>query len=418
VIDRIRRSLTLAYVGILAVILMLVGAVTVVSFRLESVEARDELLLEKAQGTAALLDRGGTLDFPMASDADDYGVALFAPGRAPVRKDDTAPRLGLPAEAPARVALARRAGALTTIAAPQGDVRVASVPLARPRAGASVLQVAAPDDAVAATVRRLVFVLLPVCLGALGLALLGGLVVSRRAMAPVREAFARQRSFVADASHELRTPLALVKVDAEVLRRNAQAADADAVLGHQLAEIDRMDALLADLLLLARLDAGRLDVRREPFDLGEVLEDVVRRFAPRAIDGEVTLHLELADTTVAHADEQRTAQVLAAVVDNALRHTLRGGHVALSSVAVDGHVEARVDDDGAGLDAEGRARAFERFHTRTGAGGRGGTGLGLAIARDLARAQGGELTVEERPETGASFRLTLPRARQGAPPSE
>jgi signal transduction histidine kinase len=101
------------------------------------------------------------------------------------------------------------------------------------------------------TVWRLVAVLVAAGFVALALSAAGGMYMSRNAMRPAREAFARQRDFVADASHELKTPLALVKINAEEIRRNPSTPDNREIVDDQLSEINRMDALLSDLLLLA-----------------------------------------------------------------------------------------------------------------------------------------------------------------------
>src|SRR5215208_1240821 len=101
-------------------------------------------------------------------------------------------------------------------------------------------------------------------------------------MRPVRDAFDRQRVFIADASHELKTPLTLIRADAEVVIRDPTKPSALALMSHLLTETDRMNTLLSDLLLLARLDAGELAVAHEPFDLADTLTEAADRFAARA----------------------------------------------------------------------------------------------------------------------------------------
>src|SRR3712207_3919550 len=103
-----------------------------------------------------------------------------------------------------------------------------------------------------------------------------------RAVRPVREAFERQRAFIADASHELKTPLTLIRVDTEVLQGNVQDPEDRELADEVLAETDRMGTILSDLLTMARLDAGVLDLARKPFDLSNLIDEETERFRVRA----------------------------------------------------------------------------------------------------------------------------------------
>jgi signal transduction histidine kinase len=230
-------------------------------------------------------------------------------------------------------------------------------------------------------------------------------------MQPVAESFRRQRTFIADASHELKTPLALVKINAEVMERNPTDPENREVVEDQLSEIDRMDALLSDLLVLARLDAGRLDVEDKPFDLAVVAAEAAGRFLKRAAEEGVRLEVEVPDQLPVYGDPGRTDQILAALLDNAVRYTPTGGIVTVLGRLLDGQAEACVMDTGPGIAPEHLPRIFDRFYraeeARTRKGG--GTGLGLSIARDLARAQGGELSVGNTQRGGVIFALRLPK---------
>ncbi len=283
----------------------------------------------------------------------------------------------------------------------------------------AIAQAAQSRRAVSDPVERLVFVLVLTGIGALVLAAAGGLFMSRRAMRPVQEAFGRQRTFIADASHELKTPLTLIRADAEVLSRGLDdpdnAQDNRELVEDLLGETDRMNAILSDLLLLARLDAQKVSVSREPFDLALVLSETSERFAARAVAEGKNLEVEHSGKLPARGDAQRTGQILAALLDNALRFTSSEGTISVEGRVADRRVEATVTDTGPGIPPESLDRIFERFYradahsaARTRGPSGGGTGLGLAIARDLARAQGGELTAENADEGGARFTLTLP----------
>jgi signal transduction histidine kinase len=294
-----------------------------------------------------------------------------------------------------------------------------TIPLKKRGSVVAIAQAVQSRRAVLDPVERLVWVLVLTGLGALVLAAAGGLFMSRRAMRPVQEAFGRQRTFIADASHELKTPLTLIRADAEVLSRGLddpeQAEDNRELVVDLLGETDRMNTILSDLLLLARLDAKKVSVSREPLDLALVLSETSERFAARALAEGKHLEVEHSGKLPARGDEQRTGQILAALLDNALRFTPSEGTITVAGRVSDKRVETTVTDTGPGISPENLDRIFERFYradthsaARTRGPSGGGTGLGLAIARDLARAQGGELIAENADEGGARFTLTLP----------
>ena len=247
------------------------------------------------------------------------------------------------------------------------------------------------------------------------MAVLGGRFMAGRALRPVNESFERQRAFVADASHELKTPLTLIRADAEVvLYRDSLNEEDRRLMEHALAETDRMGAVLSDLLLVARLDAGKLEVAKKPFDLVNILTEEAERFGPRAAGKDVRLEVEVYGELPVLGDAKRTGQILAVLLDNAVRFTPPGGGIVVRGRLRDRWAEASVSDSGPGLAPEHLSRVFDRFYRAEAARSRGetggGTGLGLSIARDLARAQGGDLLAESTEGRGATFRLRLPRA--------
>ena len=413
---RIRWRLTMAYVGILALILLLFGLVVVNIYSWQVTKQQNELLERTAasmaknlaymqEGRSALGDEPGSFAW----------VTLTPATTAVVNSTPEAASLGLPQEELAQEAVSSDHTQLSYFERPDGEVVwVASAPMTLAGRPIGVLQYARSPEVVDGIVNRLVFVLALVGGGALVLAAVGGLYISRRAMRPVGDAFERQRAFIADASHELKTPLTLIRADAEVLSRGAKDPDDAELLDDLLGETDRMSALLSDLLTLARLDAGKLAVAREPFNLAAVITETSERFAARAEAEGKRLEVRLGDPgsgkLLALGDPERAAQILAALLDNALRFTPAGGLVAVEGrEAEKGRVEAAVADTGPGVPPGDLPRVFDRFYraeeSRTRKGG--GTGLGLAIARDLARAQSGELSAENTPD-GARFTLALP----------
>ena len=415
-LEKMRWRLTLGYAGIFALILIFLAIAAVAGFSRELTNQQDTLLTQEAKDLERNLLDGDHREVLAEGSAEYSWVALDTEGRVTDR-DPTAATLGtlgLPSKALASQSLEEDAGVSATIHGPQGRVRVVSMPM-REESGevVGVIQYARSLERVQQTISRLVLVLLPLALGGLGAALFGGLYMAGRAMRPARESFEKQRAFIADASHELKTPLTLIRADAEmVLYRGHLNQEDQKLVEHSLAETDRMGAILSDLLLVARLDADEADVATKPFDLVSVLSEEAERFGVRAADKEVHLEVQTPSELLTRGDSKRTRQIIAVLLDNAVRFVPPGGSIAVSGRLQDRWVEASVTDTGPGISPEHLPHLFDRFYraeaSRT-RGTSGGTGLGLAIARELARAQDGDLVAENVEGRGATFRLRLPR---------
>jgi signal transduction histidine kinase len=204
----------------------------------------------------------------------------------------------------------------------------------------------------------------------------------------------RQRRFVADASHELRSPIASLRTQLEVAAAHPELLDLEGAVEDTV----RLQRLAADLLLLARLDAGERP-QGTRFDLGEL---AVRE--SRGRDG-VTVEAATVEVTGSQGQLER---VLGNLLDNAGRHARSAVSVTVRQDGAWAVVE--VADDGDGVPMADRERVFERFVRLDEARARddGGAGLGLAIARDVAVRHGGTLTVRDAPAGGALFELRLP----------
>jgi signal transduction histidine kinase len=227
------------------------------------------------------------------------------------------------------------------------------------------------------------------------------------------DAFATQRRFLADASHEMRTPLTVIRTNVEALRRGmgADPVEREETLRAIARETDRMGRLVADLLTLARADAGQPLVRRRlAFDT--LVLDVYQQ--EQALANGVRLLLGEWEQMEVEGDADRLKQVVLNLVDNALRHTPNGGTVTLDLVRRDDEAVLHVRDTGPGIPAEHLERIFERFYRVDQPRSRqaGGTGLGLAIAREVAEAHGGRINVESKVGEGSTFSLILPLERR------
>jgi heavy metal sensor kinase len=215
-----------------------------------------------------------------------------------------------------------------------------------------------------------------------------------------------KRRLIADASHELRGPLTVMRSELDVALGDPDLdGAARAVLESSRDEVDRMARMVGDMLTLATIDEGRLELVKKPVDLRELAETVATRRGVAA-DG---------DSAWAVGDAMRLDQALANLIDNALKFG-GGGPVEVHAGTGGGEARVTVTDHGPGIPAEERERIFERYVRLDSARGRGGSGLGLAICREVARAHGGRVWVEPGPDGGSRFVLALPLAsRQSLP---
>ena len=226
----------------------------------------------------------------------------------------------------------------------------------------------------------------------------------------------RQRDFVADAAHELRSPLASMRTQLEVAERLGEGGDLPEGL---LPEVQRLSALVSDLLLLARSGAEAAAPDLEDVDLLDLATEV----AARASGSRVPVRVEPADgagpgrsdPVVVRASHDDLLRAVANLVDNAVRHAATV--VVLCAEATPAGAELRVRDDGDGIPAQDRERVFDRFARRDDARDRdhGGSGLGLAITRDLVRRNGGDVVLEDA-DPGLRAVLRLPTGSAEAPP--
>jgi two-component system OmpR family sensor kinase len=217
-------------------------------------------------------------------------------------------------------------------------------------------------------------------------------------------ALTRQREFVADASHELRTPLTSVLANLELLEEELRGEQREAAAS-ALRSSRRMRRLVADLLLLARADAGR-EAPHQPVDLSEVVTDAAAELEPVAGDHELSISAPPGARVDGARDELH--RLVLNLMENALRHTDPGTAVEASVERRNGNIVLAVEDDGPGIPPELRDKVFERFYR--GAGDRSGSsGLGLSIVRAVAESHKGSVRLEEPLDgRGARFVVRIP----------
>lgn len=228
----------------------------------------------------------------------------------------------------------------------------------------------------------------------------------------IEQSFTRTRQFTADASHELRAPMTLIYTAAQYsLRRERSREELVDSMQKILRESQRTTALIDDLLLLARGDAGRESAALEVMDAGPLLRDAAEQAtAMAAAKGiSVSLQLEPAGLPV-HANEAQLRRLLLILIDNALKYTPSGGRVTITGRVDATEVMISIADTGAGISPDDLPHVFERFWRADKVRSReaGGTGLGLTIAQQIAELHGAKLGVQSEIGQGSVFSIRLP----------
>ncbi|MFA6075281.1 MAG: HAMP domain-containing sensor histidine kinase [Negativicutes bacterium] len=241
--------------------------------------------------------------------------------------------------------------------------------------------------------------------------LFGSVVVARRSVAPVKEAWQKQIDFVADASHELRSPLAVAAANLDVV-----LGEGDQTVESQLRWLTnikneqlRMAKLIDDLLFLASCD-GRKKVEKKRFDVSQALNEVVGSMSVLFTEKAITLNKEIDSAQMLNGNEARIKQLLVILLDNACKYTPSGGWVTAKLIGTKAEIVISISDSGAGISESERQRIFDRFYRSDKSRSRatGGSGLGLAIAVQIVAEHHGTISVANEAGAGAVFTVRLP----------
>ena len=406
--------------GLTLLILALLGTLVYGAVSRELTSRGTAVLQRQAEEAVRIVSRPGPL-----ADRPPFGIRFGGEGSGTItlaiQPDGTSlGRLdevqGLPVEASVAAARAE-ASDVREVEIDETPIRVYSQAVER-RDGQWVIQVIGERISEQRLLSALLAVLVVGSLAALALAVAAGWFYAGRALVPIRAsidrreaALRRQREFAANASHELRSPLTVIRASVTDLRRNADqpVAEVGTAVDDIDAEAAHLTVLVDDLLLLARTDAGMIEIDRSRVDLADIAVEAVGPLTAVASARGVTL---VADPLPAEVDGDalRLRQLVTILADNAIAHARSGGGVTVRVRAADGSAVLAVDDDGPGIREEDRERVFERFWRADDAPS-GGTGLGLAIARWIVERHGGRITAGNRPEGGARFEARLPLAR-------
>ena len=241
---------------------------------------------------------------------------------------------------------------------------------------------------------------------------------SRWALRPVKRAWEQQRQFVADASHELKTPLTVILANTSILMSHPErtiASQSQWVESTQ-AEGERMQGLVADLLLLARLDAEETDIvkskPKERIDLSNLVEGELLQFESVAFERNIELESDVDEGIAVQGSIERLRRLVTTLLDNACKYAGDNGKVRVELHAQDGGARFFVHNTGSLISAEDLQHVFDRFYRADKArtSGAGGFGLGLSIAKEVAEEHGGTITAKSSDEEGTTFTATLPIA--------
>ena len=235
-----------------------------------------------------------------------------------------------------------------------------------------------------------------------------------------RELDTMRRDLIAWIGHDLRTPLASIRAMAEALADGVvrEPEKVERYLATMEKDIRTLSALIDDLFEMAQVDAGGLELELAPVSVEELITGTVARFAERAKSENVTLGGSNSDEVgIAQLDRQKMGRVMDNLVDNALRHTPRGGRVEIAALTKDDRLVLRVSDTGSGIPESDLPYIFDRFYRSEKSRSRatGGSGLGLAIAKGIVEAHGGRIEADSEPGQGSRFIVSLPLRKKPQP---
>jgi two-component system phosphate regulon sensor histidine kinase PhoR len=222
-----------------------------------------------------------------------------------------------------------------------------------------------------------------------------------------------RKEFLSNVSHELRTPLSSIKLMLETVLEAPEQEARELFVPQALAQVDRLTALVGQLLEQARAESGQLKLALRDVDLEDVARPIVASFEQQASNKGISLELAALRPVRVEADPDRLSQVFVNLIDNALRHTAEGGRIRIEIDARDSDAVLRVRDTGEGIPYRDLPHIFERFYVvdRSRNRGTGGAGLGLAIVKGIVDAHGGAISAESMLGRGTAFTIRLPIMR-------
>ncbi|MRH42359.1 HAMP domain-containing protein [Aquibacillus halophilus] len=243
-----------------------------------------------------------------------------------------------------------------------------------------------------------------------------GAVAVFRDMTEERRLDKLREDFIANVSHELRTPISMLQGYSEAIVDDiAESKEEKNELANIIHEESlRIGRLVNELLDLARMKAGHMNLNIEKVDVKLFLDRILRKFQGMASEKNISLHLELDEKIeTLSIDPDRIEQVFTNLIDNAINHTSSGGNVSIHAESFDDSIQFAIKDNGSGIPQEDLAFVFERFYkadkSRKRKKGKTGTGLGLAIAKNIVEAHRGSISVQSKQMEGTTFTFRIPK---------
>lgn len=274
-------------------------------------------------------------------------------------------------------------------------MRGVTITFPRDNGDVSYVQVLANVDSEMAILESVTNTLIGGFLVALIIAAALSYVLARRALKPVLRSWVKQTEFIQNASHELRTPLTIIKTTQELLldKPNDKVIDHFENIAATIEEADRLSHLSADLLFLTKFDSGANTLNKTKIELDGALRFMAHLYRETVELQDKVFQFSAASNCSIMADEKKIRQLIAIVLDNALKYTHEGDRIQMNSFREGHDAVIEVKDTGIGISKEDAKRAFERFYRADKARSEGGSGLGLAIAFSIVKAHGGKITI-------------------------
>ncbi len=227
----------------------------------------------------------------------------------------------------------------------------------------------------------------------------------------LQRSFEQSARFSADASHHLKTPIAILRADVEEILGDVNCSESTQARAEGLLHrIHHLSSVVENLLLLSRADAGRVELSKAKFELGEVLEGVLDDALTLAGPLDLTVEADVPKHLLLKADPTFVAIIAQNLVENAVKYNTPGGRIRVEARAVNGEVEITIGNTGDGIPKERAGLLFERFFRVRGSARVPGHGLGLSIARELARAHDGDVELVRSDKSWTEMRVRLPQA--------
>jgi heavy metal sensor kinase len=466
----LRGRLTLWYTGVLTALLVLLGTASFILLTHGLLNTVDDSLNSLAHAIADSVQRPSS----QTPDIEDSLRALLGPELAerffqlldPYGQLD--PRLSPPKQSRLPLSPAARRNAeegqatVETITLPAGTnktFRLLTMPVIRNGATANIVQVAMSLETVESARSSFVFILLALSPLVLAGGAIGGWFLARRALAPVdsivdaarnieaeqlaqripvlsndvelsrliavlndmldriEASFAAVRRFSADAAHELRTPLTILKGEIEVaLGSSLSSEGARQTLLSCLEEVDRLNSLVEDLLLMARIDSNALSLAAAPVNLADIMDDVAPALKELAARAGNSCKVNESSPCWVQGSEPLLFRLLFNLAENAIKYTPAKGLIEVNLGQTDGAAVWEVKDTGPGITSDAQQRLFERFYRGDPAREGTGTGLGLAVVHSIVQLHHGKIEVSSAVGRGSCFRVRLPLVPPPASP--